>query len=162
MLTNLDILFRRLGDPEYLYLLLEPLPLFGLLFGLIFFCIGLYMDQEKTRIVSLILLAMCCFSVVPYIKYRDKAMPRVAEIIQSPQRIKDQTKLRKQTTWVYYVVAITALVTLIGGGKFGSLGNYAVLAFGFLALVFSLWLHMKEAEVYHPNIRKAVISKPRT
>ncbi|MEY4483813.1 MAG: hypothetical protein RL693_1265, partial [Verrucomicrobiota bacterium] len=36
MFSNLDILFRRIADAEYAYLLLEPLPLFGLLFGLIF------------------------------------------------------------------------------------------------------------------------------
>jgi hypothetical protein len=159
MLTNLDILLSRLKDAEYSYLLLEPLPLFGLFFGLIFFCVGLYMKQPKARIVALVVIAVACGSVFFYAKLRNRAMPRILatrEISYLPH-IKEQSKLRADTKWIYYVTAIVAVVALIGGGKLGALGNYGVLATGTLALLFSLWLHMKEAQVYHPNIIKGSV-----
>ena len=46
MLTNLNVLLSRLNDAEYVYLLLEPVALFGLFFGLVFFAVGLYMAQD--------------------------------------------------------------------------------------------------------------------
>jgi hypothetical protein len=156
MLTNLDILLSRLKDAEYAYLLLEPLPLFGLLFGLLFFAVGLYLSQDKCRIVALVVIAASCASVVPYSKMRSHAMPRILatrEISYVP-RIKEQTKLRTETKWVYYGISILALLALIGGGKLGILGNYGVLIVGTAGLIFSIWLHMKEAQVYHPNIMK--------
>jgi len=156
MLTQLDILLSRLKDAEYGYLLLEPIPLYGLFFGLIFFLVGLYMKQDKTRLVALVIIAASCASVMLYSKLRTKAMPRILatrEISYVP-RIKEQSKLRNDTKWVYYGTAVMAAVALIGAGKLGSLGNYGVMVTGFLALLFSVWLHMKEAQVYHPNIVK--------
>ncbi len=152
MLTNLDILLKRLMDPEYLYLLLEPLPLFGLLFGLIFFAVGIYLGQDKCRIAALIALTLACFSVIPYSSYRKSAMQRIQSSMVSTTRVKAQMELRDDSKWIYYAVGIAALVALISGGKLGVLGNYAVLGLGIVAFIFSVWLHMKEAEVYHPNL----------
>lgn len=160
MLTNLDILLSRLKDAEYSYLLLEPVALFGLLFGLIFFAVGLYMAQDKCRIVALVVIAASCGSVYPMMKQRAKAQPRMAlnqEIARVPaDTFKKQTQLRQDTAWVYYGVGGFAMLALIGGGKLGTWSNVALLIGGSLALVFSIWLHMKEAEVFHPNIKKSV------
>ena len=82
MLTNLDILLSRIKDAEYAHLLLEPLPLFGLLFGLIFFAVGLYMGQDKCRVAALIVIACSCASVIPYSNYRNKAMPRILQTVE--------------------------------------------------------------------------------
>jgi hypothetical protein len=70
--------------------------------------------------------------------------------------IKEQTKLRQDTLWVYYATAGLAILALVSGGKIGTWMNIAFLVGGTVALVFSLWLHMKEAEVFHPNIKKGV------
>lgn len=158
MLTNIDVLLSRLNDAEYAYLLLEPLPLFGLFFGLIFFAIGLYLDQDKCRVAALMVITISCATVIPYTKYRDRAMPRILqtrEITYVPA-IKRQTELRNETKWVYYATGIFALGALIGGGKLGAWSNTVLITGGIAALIFSVWLHMKEAEVFHPNIKKSV------
>jgi hypothetical protein len=160
MLTNLDVLLNRLKDAEYTYLLLEPLPLFGLFFGLVFFAVGLYMAQDKCRIAALIVITASCWSVYPMMKQRATAQPRLAlnqEITHvSAETFKRQTELREGTKWIYYSVGGFALLALIGGGKLGTWSNIALLIGGSFAVVFSVWLHMKEAEVYHPNIKKSI------
>lgn len=158
MLTNLDILLSRIKDAEYAYLLLDPLPLFGLFFGLIFFTVGLYMGQDKCRVAALIVIAVSCSSVYLGMKYRSKAMPRVLQTVEITRvpAIKKQNELREETKWVYYTVAIFSLGALIGGAKLGTWSNTMLITGGIAALLFSVWLHMKEAEVYHPNINKAV------
>jgi hypothetical protein len=159
-LSDLEILVSRLKDAEYFYLLLEPLPLFGLFFGLIFFAVGLYMEQDKCRIAALIVIFVSCCSVYPMMKERMKAQPRVildTSITHvSADTFKRQTQLREDTKWIYYSVGGLALLSLIAGGKLGTWSNVVLLVGGTLAVIFSVWLHMKEAEVYHPNIKKSV------
>lgn len=163
MLTNLKILWNRLGNPEYLHLLLEPIPLAGLFFGLLFFSVGLFLKQDKTRLIALIVLAAASLSVIPYTQARDRAMDRILKLRDASytRLINQQTKLRKETRWVYYTIAGLALITLLGGGKIAALGNYLLLIAGLAALIFTLWLHLKEAEVYHPNLRKATVGMAR-
>lgn len=154
-LTHLDILINRIKDAEYAHLLLEPVPLFGLLFGLIFFAVGLWGREDKTRVIALLVIAGACASVIPYSTYRERAQPRVLEMMPLKKSIKDQTTFRHDTQWVYFTVAGISLLALISSGKVGQLAGYGVLVTGLGALVFSVWLHMKEAEIFHPNIRAA-------
>jgi hypothetical protein len=160
MLSNFEILFSRLKDAEYAYLLLEPVALFGLFFGLIFFAVGFYMAQDKCRIAALIVITISCWSVYPMMKERAKAQQRLVldtEITHvSAETFKRQTALREDTQWIYYALGGFALLALIAGGKLGKWSNIVLLVGGALALVFSVWLHMKEAEVYHPNIKKSI------
>ena len=159
-LSDIEVLFSRLKDAEYFYLLLEPVALFGLFFGLIFFAVGLYMAQDKCRIAALIVITLSCCSVYPMMKERVKAQQRLvldADITHvSADTFKRQTALREDTKWVYYALGGFALLALIAGGKLGAWSNIVLLVGGSLAIVFSVWLHMKEAEVYHPNIKKSV------
>jgi hypothetical protein len=155
LLTNLDILITRIKDAEYAHLLLEPLPLFGLLFGLIFFAVGLWGREDKTRLIALLVIAGSCASVIPYSNYRDRAQPRILEMMPLKKSFRDQTALRQDSQWVYFTVAGIAILALIGSGKVGQLASYGVLITGLAALGFSVWLHMKEAEIFHPNIRGA-------
>lgn len=158
MLTNLNILFQRLRDAEYAHLLLEQLPVYGLLFGLLFFAVGLYLHEDKCRLVALMVILLACGSAVYGAELRQKAMPRIlqgCEITQVPF-IKEQTKLRQETLWVYYTVAGLAALALVSGGKLVAWLNIVLMAGTAAALVFSLWLHMKEAEVFHRNIKKVV------
>lgn len=150
MFNNLDILFRRIADAEYAYLLLEPLPLFGLLFGLLFFFFS------KSRRLSLIVIAVSCASVTPYMKLRDTAMPRIMTMQegQVASRILTQNQLRKDTKWVYIAMMWAAIIAIFLGGRFGRWGNGIIILGVVAALLVSAWLHMKEAEVYHPNIIK--------
>jgi hypothetical protein len=160
MLTNLNVLLNRLKDAEYVYLVLEPLALFGLLFGLIFFAVGQYMAQDKCRIAALIVITASCWSVYPMMKERAIAQRRLAPEANithvSADTFKRQTELREDTKWVYYAMGALALLALIGGGKIGAWSNVALLVGGVLAVILSVWLHMKEAEIYHPNIKKSV------
>jgi hypothetical protein len=157
-MNELEIFFSRLFDAEYAHLLLEPLALYGLLFSLIFFAVGLYLGQSKCRMIALILIAACSLSVVPDLALRKKALPQEKTARQGDAKIiQEQFQRRSDNKWVYYALAITALIALIGGGKLGAISNMIVLGGGLLVVLFSAWLHMKEAEIYHPTIVKHAV-----
>ena len=64
-MRELSNLWQSLDDPEYLHLLLEPLPLFGLGIGLIFVVAGLLMAQPQMKLLALIVIVLSCASVQP-------------------------------------------------------------------------------------------------
>lgn len=154
MLSNLEVLFTRLGDAGYAYLLLEPLLLHGIFFGLIFFCVGHFMEQPKCRATALIVIGLCSLSIIPYLSLRNKAMyPRELERRPSDARlIKEQYQRRADSKWIYYALAIASVLALLGGGRLAAFSNVFIIAGGIGAIIFSAWMHMKEAEIYHPNI----------
>lgn len=153
MLSNLEILFSQLRDAQFASLLLEPLLLYGLLFGVIFYAVGHFMGQPKCRTSALIVIAICSLSVNLYTNLRQKAMLR--ELSSRPSDavlIKEQQQRRKSTAWVYYSLAIVAGISLLGGGKIAHISNFAIMGGGIIIIFFSAWLHMKDAEIYHREL----------
>ena len=153
MIRELTLLWSSLQDPEYLHLLLEPLPLFGLAFGILFLVGGLITDHKKTRILALVAIICSCASVYWDLKMRVSTEPRVAATFSSTFHplIKKQTALRQTTAWIYYGAAVAGVIALFAGAG-RSLFTYGALAVFAAALVHSTWLHKKECEIYHPNI----------
>ena len=69
-MRELNQLWSSLQDPEYLHLLLEPLPVFGFALGMIFLVAGLIMNQNKTRMLALVVIIASAGSVHWYLKMR--------------------------------------------------------------------------------------------
>ena len=157
MFRELSILWQSLDDPEYVHLLLEPLPLFGLGFGLIIVASGLLMAQPKMKVLALILIAVSCASVQPYVSLRVKSEPRVLVMQDAGYHklIRDQTQLRTRSAWLYYAITVMCVVALIAtrSGK-GFILLSLTLALCAIGFTHALWLHKKECEVYHRNIVK--------
>lgn len=153
MLSNLEILFTRLRDPAFASLLLEPLLLYGILLGVVFFGVGQHLGQPKCRTAALVVVGLCSLAILPFLGLRKQAMPsEVGSRPSDSKLIKEQHQRRVDTRWVYYALATAALLALLGGGRIAALANWVVLVGGLLVVFFSAWMHMKEAEIYHPNI----------
>lgn len=155
MMRELSLLWSSLQDPEYLHLLLEPLPVFGLALGLIFLIAGMAMDLKQMRLLALVVMIASTGSVYWYLKMRVTTEPRVAATISTTFHplIKEQTARRVASAWIYYVAAAACAVALFaGGGGKSSPITYIVLVIATAALFHATWLHKKECEVYHRNI----------
>jgi hypothetical protein len=155
MMRELSNLWQSLDDPEYLHLLLEPLPLFGLGIGLIFVIAGLLMAQPQMKLLALIVIVLSCASVQPYVSLRVKSEPRVLAMQDAGYHklIRDQTQLRSGSAWLYYGIALMCTISLVvtrsGKGFVFLILTLVLCAVGF---THALWLHKKECEVYHRNI----------
>ena len=162
MMRELHQLWDSLQDPEYLHLLLEPLPVFGLGLGMIFLIAGLIMNQSKVRMLALAVIILSAGSVHWYLKMRLATEPRVAATISTTFHplIKEQTERRQTSAWIYYGVAVAGLIGLFAssGGR-ASVVTMLVLAVTAAAFIHSVWLHKKECEIYHRNIVRYVSPK---
>jgi len=157
MMRELTSLWHSIGDAEYLHLLLEPLPLFGLGMGLIFLLGSYLLGAKNIRMLVLVVMAVSCASVQPYVKLRVKSEPRVLAL-QDPAYhalIRQQTERRSSSAWIYYGLAAVCLITLaFGRGGKSLLFTAVTLILCSGGFVHAVWLHKKECEVYHRNIVK--------
>jgi len=159
MWRELTTLWQSICDPEYLHLLLEPLPLYGLGIGLTFLIVAFVFGEVRSRMLALTIISVSCASVWPYLDLRDKATPRILAT-RSPDfapLIKEQTQRRRDWAWPYYMMTLSSCAALAAmRTPKGKLLLFFVVIFGALLFWFSIWMHKKECEVYHRNIVRFV------
>ena len=155
MMRELTSLWNSLQDPEYLHLLLEPLPLFGLGLGLVFLLMSVLLVQRHTRTPALVVIILSAGSVPWYLKMRVKAEPRIAATMDRSFHplIRAQTERRQGSAWLYIsVAAVCAAALAFGRTSRASFLSWAAIVMAAVGFVHGLWLHRKESEVYHPHI----------
>jgi len=155
MWRELSTLWQSVRDPEYAHLLLESLPLYGLAFGLTLLVVSFVVNERKCRLLAFGFIFISCASVWPYLDFRLEATPRIlaTRAVSYGPIIQAQTQLRQDTAWAFYLMAgITLVALMMTKSRYAKFGILAVFVGGLLLFWFSVWLHKKECEVYHPNI----------
>ena len=162
LLKELKALLPQLGNPKLLHHLLEPLLLWGILFGVMAWILSVWvLHHRKAQVCSLLLLALSAFSIFPTLHYRRKAAPITAP---STRLLNEQNERRRETQWVYYALGSLAVLGLLmtgeGKGKAGRVLTLSITIGGMATVVFSLWLHEKEIALFHPDARRQLSAAP--
>ncbi|MCX6856670.1 MAG: hypothetical protein NTV80_17400 [Verrucomicrobia bacterium] len=162
MWHELITLWQTVRDPEYAHLLMESLPLYGLAFGVTLLVVAFVVNERKCRLLALGLIFISCASVWPYLDFRLKATPRIlaTRAVEYGPIIKEQTQLRQDTAWAFYLMAVVTLIAMgMTRSRHSRWGILAVLVGSVALFWLSVWLHKKECEVYHPNIKRHSIAR---
>lgn len=157
LIKELKELLSQLGNAGFLHYLLEPLLLWGLLFGVIGWMLSLWVIKSRpAQVCSLILIACSAFSLLPYLHFREKAKSTINP--PSSKLFNEQNERRRETQWVYYTLGSLAVLGLFmtgeGKGKTGNVLTLSITLGGIAAVVCSLWLHEKEISLFHRDARK--------
>jgi hypothetical protein len=153
---ELKALLPQLGNPKFLHVLLEPLLLWGILFGVIAWVISLWVIRNRqAQICSLIMIALSAFAIFPVLHYRKKASP----ISTGSVALRDaQNERRRETQWIYYVLgSLAGLGIFLTGPDKGKAGTGIALGIalgGTATVLFTLWLHEKEIILFHPDAQR--------
>ena len=159
MLREFAHLTEKLSDPEYLHLLLEPIMIWGLGVGVIAFLFSFFFGERKMQLVALTVIIISSLAVVPYLKQRTKSDERVVKLRGDVKEMIEESQERRQgSRGAYILVAALAGLTILMGahkGLAGLLAGIGTAVVGAIVVVHGAWLHLKDAEIYHPNIRVA-------
>lgn len=161
-LSYLRVFFQALHDPEYTFLFLEPMLLYGVAFGLLAFWFGLSIREPKTQMFGLICITGACLTVAPYLNQRKQAEERIVQVfsLSHPDRaygFSYNNEDRTEKQWLYYATACMATLSMLFGqgesrGKF-VLAAFTTLFCG-LTILYGSLAHYEESKVYHPNLRR--------
>src|SRR4030095_10117532 len=73
----INTLLRDLRQPEYVHVLLNPLPIYGLASGWIGLIIALFLRSRQAQIATLALVLICSASAWPVYEFGEQAYDRV-------------------------------------------------------------------------------------
>ncbi|MFV1994203.1 MAG: hypothetical protein ACC661_02105 [Verrucomicrobiales bacterium] len=160
MLDEIFLLIKALGEPEYLYLLLEPAFIYGIGIALVVFVAGFLLRDGKAQMLGLVMLIVSSLMIVPYLAFRAEAAERIESVykLDNPATLKAfkaQSKRYQDSKWAYVTLGgVAGAVLLVGAGtnRVGfTLAVVTVIA-GTGVVLFSLSMHLKEAQIHHPNL----------
>jgi len=105
-------LLRDLQQPEYIHVLLNPLPVYGLLIGLLGLVIALLLKSRPAQITTLILVLISSASAWPVYEFGQQGYDRVLSMAdEAGQAWLDEHRERgEDLIWIFYaLVALSAI-----------------------------------------------------
>jgi len=112
-------MFEHISNPEYLHVLLNPLPVYGLAMGVLGLIAALILRSRRARVTALLIILVSAFSAWPVYHYGEAGYDRVLSMSDDPgAKWLDEHKRRGENLiYVFYAVAALAAVTIVADIK---------------------------------------------
>ena len=100
-------LIRDLQQPEYIHVLLNPLPVYGLLVGWIGLVIGLALRSRRAQIATLTLVLLSSISAWPVYEFGQQSYDRVLSMTDEAGEawLDEHMHRAEDLIWVFYALA---------------------------------------------------------
>lgn len=107
-------LLRSLHQPEYVHVLLNPLPVYGLLISWIGLIIAVVLKSRRAQFVTLVLVFVSSLSAWPVYEFGQQAYDRVLSMTdEDGERWLDEHQDRAEDLiWVYYALAVLSAAAI--------------------------------------------------
>jgi hypothetical protein len=109
-----ESLFRSLRQPEYVHVLLNPLPVYGLLIAWIGLIIAIVLKSRRGQVVALVLVLVTSLSAWPVYEFGQQAYDRVLSMTdEDGERWLDEHQDRgEDLIWIFYTLAVLSAAAI--------------------------------------------------
>ncbi len=109
-----DAILRDLQQPEYLHVLLNPIPLYGLAFALFGLLAATYLRSRGGQLAALVLVFASAIFVWPVVRQGDLAYNPVLSMADENGQawLKAHVHRADQLIWLYYTLAFLAAAAI--------------------------------------------------
>lgn len=124
-----ETLLRDMRQPEYLHVLLNPLPIYGLAAGLLALFVALLLRNRQARITGFIVIIICSASAWPVFEFGEQAYDPVLSMSddQGQAWLKAHKARADKLIVLFYVLAAVATAGLVASWKSDKLSFLAAL-----------------------------------
>jgi glucan phosphoethanolaminetransferase (alkaline phosphatase superfamily) len=128
---------RGLRQPEYVHVLLNPLPVYGLLIAWIGLLIAFFSKSRRAQVTALVLVLVSSLSAWPVYEFGQQGYDRVLSMTdEDGERWLDEHEDRAEDLiWIFYALAVLSAVAIAAPMKWPKFSAPLVLAVIFLAAV---------------------------
>jgi hypothetical protein len=107
----IDAIFRDLRQPEYLHVLINPLPVYGLGVSLFALIVALYLNSRGGQVTALIAIFACAASAWPVAHYGERAEDSVVALADDAGQawLKAHAHRADELIWIFAVVAVVSV-----------------------------------------------------
>lgn len=125
-MSELHIWLQTLKQPEYVHVLLNPLPVYATAMGVLALAVALAMRSRPAQIVALLIIFVGCGSVWPVMEYGEHGYDRVYSMSNTDgQKWLDAHAHRAdKCAPVFYLTAVIALAAITVGWKLPKAGTW--------------------------------------
>lgn len=111
----IEALLRDLRQPEYIHVLINPLPIYGLAVSLIGLIIGAVTRSRSAQVATLIIVLLSGLSAWPVGEYGEQAYDPVLSMSDEPGQawLKEHRARADQFIWTFYVLAALSAAALL-------------------------------------------------
>jgi glucan phosphoethanolaminetransferase (alkaline phosphatase superfamily) len=107
-------LLRDLRQPEYIHVLLNPLPVYGLLIGLIGLVLALILKSRRAQIATLALVFISSASAWPVYEFGEQGYDRVLSMTDEDGGawLDEHMHRAEELIWIFYVLVALSAIAL--------------------------------------------------
>lgn len=144
--------------PEYVHVLLNPLPVYGLAIGIVALGIALLVRSKPSRTGALVIVIVSSAAAWPVKHYGQNAYQRVRQISdeQGQQRLDQHMERADKLIYAFYATALLGVVALAGQRKFPKAAvplAIATLVAGAASFGGGVWISKAGGQIRHPEFR---------
>ena len=134
-----ETILRGLRQPEYVHVLLNPLPVYGSAVGLIGLLVAICLRSRAATVVALVVVFISAAAAWPVYEYGQQAYDRVLAIADNDGQawLASHKERAEDLIWLFYALAILSAIALIAPVKWPGLSIWlgvAVLVLGAITL----------------------------
>jgi hypothetical protein len=110
----IDAILRDLRQPEYIHVLINPLPVYGLAIGLVGLIVAFFLRSRRAQIATLILVLICSASAWPVYEFGEQAKDRVLSMENEVGGawLEEHEERAEDLIWLFYGLAVLSAVAL--------------------------------------------------
>ena len=111
----LQTLLRDLQQPEYVHVLLNPLPIYGLALGIIALVVALCLRSRAAQTLALVLILIAAASAWPVIHYGEEAFDRVLSMADADGEawLKAHEARAEKLEYLFYALVALAAIAIV-------------------------------------------------
>ena len=156
-------LFQQLRQPEYVHVLLNPIPVYGTLCGILALIVALILRSRPAQVVAYVIVVLATLSVWPVSEYGEHAYDRVYSMSNSDAQkwLDVHVHRADRGVYVFYATALVAAVALILPSfrpRTQTALAVATLVLAIAALAVGGWISHAGGKVRHTEFREGPAS----
>lgn len=108
-------ILQDLRQPEYIHVLINPLPVYGLAMGVIGLIIAIYQRSRRATVLALVIVLISGASAWPVYEFGQQAYDRVLSMADNDGQawLAEHAHRAHNLIWFFYALAILSLIGLI-------------------------------------------------
>jgi hypothetical protein len=116
---NFTMLWRQLSHPEYVHVLINPLPVYGLAISLLALVLALILRTPKVTMAALVLVFVSGMSAWPTYHYGEAGYDRVKALSDDDggKWLDEHVARGEKLIWAFYVLAGVSAIGLLAIAK---------------------------------------------
>jgi plastocyanin len=151
-------ILRDLGQPEYVHVLLNPLPVYGLAVGLIGLLVAIYLRSRAATVVAIVVVLISAAAAWPVYEYGERGYDRVLAMADNDGQawLLSHKQRAEKLIWLFYALAILSAIALVAPAKWPGLSiwlSLAVLLIGAITLGSGGYIAYAGGRIRHREFR---------